>query len=335
LKRWPALAGSLALLAAISLTACGGDDEETLTVYSGRNENLVGPLLEQFSDETGIRIRVQYADTASLAATILEEGGNSPADVYFAQDAGALGALNAEGRLVQLPNELLDLVPEAYRSPDGSWTGVSGRARVVVYNTGNVSQEELPESILEFTEADWDGRIGWAPTNGSFQAFVTGLRRIEGEDAARDWLDGIQANGPTEYPDNNAALEGVIQGEVDVAFINHYYLHRARAEQGEVPAENYYLAAGDAGSLVNVAGVGILDTADSREPADRFVEFLLSEEAQAYFASETFEYPLVDGAETSGDLPPLSELQPPEIDLGDLSDLEGTLDLLRDTGVLP
>ncbi|MDP3767184.1 MAG: iron ABC transporter substrate-binding protein [Dehalococcoidia bacterium] len=324
----------IGVLAAVA--ACGGDDGETLTIYSGRSQSLVQPLLEQFSEDTGVTIKVRYGETAQLAATILEEGDNSPADVFFAQDAGALGALADEGRLAELPADLLALVPEPFRSPDGLWVGASGRARVVAYNTENVSPEGLPDSILDFTDPEWKGRIGWAPTNGSFQAFVTGLRVTAGEETAREWLEGIEANDPTEYANNVAAVEAVARGEVDVAFVNHYYLFRFLAEEGgSFDARNYYLPGGDPGALVNVAGAAVLDTADSSEDAERFIDYLLSPAAQQYFADETFEYPLIEGVETDPELKPLSELEPPNIDLSDLSDLEGTLDLLRETGVLP
>jgi len=309
--------------------------EGSLVVYSGRNEELVGPIIERFEEESGIDVEVRYGDTAELAATILEEGRNSPADVFFAQDAGALGAVADEGLFVKLPEETLDRVEERFRSPNGEWVGVSGRARVVAYNTEVLSEEELPDSIFGFTDPEWEGRIGWAPTNGSFQAFVTALRVLEGEDRAREWLEGIQANDPRVYANNVAVLQGVASGEVDVGFVNHYYLFRALEEQGEdFPARNYYLQNEDPGALVNAAGVGVLTTADSPEEAQQFVEFLLSEEAQRYFADETFEYPLVDGVETNQELVPLSEIEAPDIDLSNLDDLEGTLELLRETGVL-
>src|SRR5215204_4640606 len=207
-------------------TSPGGSvaDEGTLVVYSWRNEELVGPIIEGFEAESGIDVKVRYGDTAELAATILEEGENSPADLFFAQDPGALGALTDEGRFRPLPQETLDRVPEHFRSDDGVWVGTSGRARVVAYNTDELSESDLPDSIFGFTDPEWEGRIGWAPTNGSFQAFVTALRVLEGEDVAREWLEGIQANDPFVYPDNAAALEGVAAGEVEVAFVNHYSL---------------------------------------------------------------------------------------------------------------
>jgi iron(III) transport system substrate-binding protein len=322
-------------LAAMMASACGGDGG-SLTIYSGRTQSLVEPLLEQFSEDTGIEIRVRYGDTAELAATILEEGDNSPADVFFAQDAGALGALVEENRLAAIPERFLERVPERLRSPDGHWVGVSGRVRVVAYNTNELSEGDLPDSILDFTDPKWKGRIGWAPTNGSFQAFVTGLRVLEGEDGARDWLRGIKANDPKDYPNNVAVVDAVGNGEVDVGFVNHYYLLRFIDEQGEdFPARNYYFGGGDPGALINVAGLGVLTTSDHESQAHRFIDYMLSKSAQEYFSQETFEYPLIEGVEPSEGLRPLAELEQPDIDLSDLSDLRGTLDLLRETGVLP
>lgn len=304
-------------------------------MYSGRSEELVGPIIERFEEESGINVEVRYGDTAELAATLLEEGQNSPADVFFAQDAGALGAVSDEGLLRPLPEDALNQVEERFKDPNGRWMGISGRARVVAYNTDALSEEDLPDSILDFTDPEWEGKIGWAPTNGSFQAFVTALRLIEGEDAAREWLQGIQANEPRVYENNLAILEGVVSGEIEVGFVNHYYLFQVLKERGEdVPARNYYLKNGDPGALVNVAGIGILNTTDNSDEAEQFLNFMLSEEAQQYFANDTFEYPLIEGVPPNEDLVPLSEIEAPNINLGDLDDLEGTLDLLRETGVL-
>lgn len=328
---------------AVCLAACSSpsdpgspapDTDETVTVYSGRSEELVGPLLEQFETATGIEVEARYGDTAEMANLILTEGENSPADVFFAQDAGALGAVAERGLLAALPNEVLQHVDARFRSPAGNWVGVSGRARVVVYNTETLSEADLPDSIFGFTDPAWAERIGWAPTNGSFQAFVTALRVIEGEDRAREWLEGIEANEPRVYEGNNPALDAVIAGEVDVAFINHYYLMQRLAEDPDAPAANYFLTDGDPGALINVAGAGILTTAENDEAALQLVEYLLSAEAQEYFAAETKEYPLVDGVEPDPELPPLDEIGTPEIDLSDLSDLDGTLELLQEVGIL-
>lgn len=312
-----------------------GSETESLTVYSGRSAELVGPVIDSYIEDSGMDVQVRYGDTAELASTILEEGENSPADIFFAQDAGALGAVANEDLLTELPDSVLSPVSERLVSPDGEWVGVSGRARVVAYNTDELSEEDLPDSILDFTDPEWEGRIGWAPTNGSFQAFVTALREIEGEDAAREWLEGVQANDPTVYEDNTTTLEAVAAGEVDVGFINHYYLFRALEEQGEeFGARNYYPTGGDPGALINVAGAGILNSSDNKAEGEDFLEFMVSEEAQQYFADETYEYPVIEGIETSDELVPLEEIETPDIDLSNLDDLEGTLDLLQETNVL-
>lgn len=307
----------------------------TVTIYSGRSEELVGPLIEDFSAATGVETKVEYAGTTDLAATILEEGEASPADVFFAQDAGALGAVAAEGRLAPLPSETLRKVDDRFVSDDGLWVGVSGRARVVIYDTRTLKESDLPTSIKGFTDPAWKGRIGWAPTNASLQSFVTAFRVLEGDDAARAWLEGIQANEPKVYDGNDAVLAAVAAGEIEVGFVNHYYLMRQLAEQGEsYPVRNHFLPGGDPGSLVNVAGAAILSTAPNAAGAQAFVDFLLTEQSQTYFAEETHEYPLVRGVAANPALPALTEIQSPDIDLSDLADLEGTLDLMQQAGVL-
>ncbi len=305
-----------------------------LVVYSGREEELLGPLIGRFEDETGIDVSVRYGSNSGLVATIFEEGGNSPADIFFGSDPGALGAIGE--RLLVLPDSILDQVDAPFRSGVGRWVGVSGRARVVVYNTDVLTEADLPDSIYDFTDPAWNGRIGWAPTNGSFQAMVTAMRLIDSEDAARGWLEGIRANGATEYPKNTPIVQAVADGEIDVGFVNHYYLFRFLAEEGEsFSARNYNLAGGDSGAVILVAGAGILDGADHVPAAELFLSFLLTPQSQQYFTDETFEYPLVDGIETNPLLVPLENIEVPELDLSGLSDLEGTVDLLRETGVIP
>jgi iron(III) transport system substrate-binding protein len=307
-----------------------------MVVYSGRNEALVGPLLEEMKTDIGVDISVRYGNTAELAATILEEGKNSPADVYFAQDAGALGALAKAGVLAPLPEDLLEKVDQRFRSKDGLWIGTSARARVLAYNTENVDPATLPTSVEELTDPKWSGKLGWAPPNASFQAFITAFRILKGEDAARAWLEGMMANKMTAFDNNADALRAVARGELQAALVNHYYKYEVTREEGhDIPVENHYFDPGDVGSLVNVAGVAILKTADHTEQSDAFVRFLLDVEAQEYFAEQTAEYPIADGVKPFfDDLPPLDQIHGPDIDLNDLDDLEGTLELLTDLGLI-
>lgn len=321
-------------LAASGTVACGTGGEGVLTIYSGRSKELVDPLLQRFAEERGVDIEIRYGQTAEMAATIIEEGDNSPADVFYAQDAGALGALADAGRLATLTDELLDTVPAGFRSPDGLWVGTSGRARTLAYNPELVDESELPDSVLDLTDPEWNGRIAWAPPNGSFQAFVTGLRVLEGDERAREWLEGIIANDPEEYPANIPIVDAVGEGQIEVGLVNHYYTPRLTAEDPELVVRNYFFPGGDPGGLINVAGAGVLESGDDPDLAVEFVEFLLAESSQEYFATETFEYPLVDGVDPHESLPPLASLEPPEIDLSDLDDLRGTLRMLEEVGAL-
>jgi len=326
------------LIAALALVGCGGDesgDSDALVVYSGREEELVAPLFERFEDETGLDVEVRYADSAELAATIAEEGDNSPADVFFGQDPGSLGSVS--DRLAELPEEILDRVDERFRGGD-RWVGTSGRTRVIVYNTDALSEEEVPDSVFELVDPRWQGKIGIAPTNASFQAFVTAMRLDVGEERTREWLEGVLANEPKFYERNTPVVEAAASGEIEVGLVNHYYLYLVRAEQGEdTPIENHYLAGDDPGALVTVAGAGVLEGAENRENGERFVEFLLSDESQRFYTEEAeeAEIPLVEGIEPKEGVPSLEELAGagPDVDFTRFGEeLERTLELLNETG---
>jgi len=343
------------MLAAAVLLAvgagCGGDDAQddaggttatasesggSVVVYSGREEELVQPLLDLFEEETGIEVEVRYADSAELAATIAEEGGNSPADVFFAQDPGSLGAVDEQ--LAELPQEILDRVPERFRDRDGRWIGTSGRARVIVYNTDALSEDEVPDSVFDLTDPRWRGQIGVPPTNASFQAFVTAMRLDVGEERTRQWLEELKANEPRFYERNTPTVEAVASGEVQLGLVNHYYLYLVRAEQGDdAPIANKFLPGDDPGALVSVAGAAVLASAPNADNGRRFVEFLVSDEAQRYYTEGTQEgeIPLVEGIDPKEGVPTLDELsgRGPEVDLSSFGEeLERTLELLNETG---
>ncbi len=328
----PEAAGSSAADEVIDGTPVGSAG--TLTVYSGRSEELVGPLVPRLEAATGVDLEVRYGNTAELAVQILDEGDNSPAGLYIAQDAGALGQLGNEGRLAPLPEDVLDLVDPRFRSPDGFWVGVSGRARVAAYNTDQLAEADLPASVLDLTDDRWRGQVGWAPENGSFQAFITALRVLRGEDIAREWLEGMRANEAVTFENNGSILRAVASGEIGVGLVNHYYLYEVGAEEGEIPVANHFFPAGDPGSLINVAGAGIIEGSDQAEQALATIRALLAEPAQRYFAEETFEYPLAAGVEPVEGLTPLAEIDSPELDLSDLDDLQGTIDLLVEVGII-
>jgi iron(III) transport system substrate-binding protein len=299
----PALA---ALALVVTLAGCTQDDGTRITVYSGRQADLIQPLLEQFSD-------FKPGDSGELALLIEQEGDASPADVFLSQSPGAMGFLDAAGRLRPLPEDVLDLVPEAYRAPDGDFVGVSGRVRTLVYNTEALAEDELPASVLDLTDPAWEGRVGVAPENASFQDFVTALRSEIGDDATQAWLDGLAANART-YANNQAIVEAVGRGEIEVGLVNHYYNVRALQNDPDVPSQNHFFPTDDPGSLLILSTAGVVNTSEHVPEAERLVAFLLSEQAQRYFADETFEYPLAPGVAPAEGVVPLEEIAPAQVD---------------------
>jgi iron(III) transport system substrate-binding protein len=348
LFRLLALAAALAMVA----TACTGgndaadrapvvpDDQaaanrepgNTLTVY-GRSEE--SGLFERFEQETGIKVLIRGgAPLDDLAEQVIKDGADSPADVFYAPLSDALGVLSAAGRLATLSAEQLERVPEAYRSPDGTWVGTSGRALVVVYNTDQVREDDLPDSILGFTDPAWRGRIGWDPANRALQGAITALRQVKGEYEARAWLEGIQANAPAVFDGPRPITTAVAAGKiVQVGFGNHFYLYDLQAEGDAMNvAAKFY--PGDPAGLLNVGGVGIIKGTDDEAAANAFVDFMLSQTAQRYFAEVNLEIPVVEGVEPPEGTPTADELAVPGLDVRQLEDLDDTRELLTEVGII-
>lgn len=341
-----------ALLAGAGLTmglvACsdnGGDSnnepgineasEDTLVIYSGRGEDLISPLIDQFEEATGISTEVRYAGSAEQAQLLLTEGENSPAQVFLSQEAGALGLVGQEGLLAELPESIIAEVPAEFSADDDTWVGLTGRARVVAYDSETVDEDEVPTTAEEIVDPKWTGEIGVAPGNASFLAFVTAMRIVEGDEATEQWLENLAAIDPQTFERNGGILEAVNAGEVEIGLINHYYWYKQAAEQGEenMRARLVYGEAGDVAGLVNATGVGIMKNAEDNENALAFVEFLLSEQGQTYFVESEYEYPLVPGMPQPEGVPPFDSLRGPDIDLSDLGTIEESAALVDEAGL--
>ncbi|MCW2961577.1 MAG: Iron transporter substrate-binding protein [Thermoleophilia bacterium] len=337
------------LVAGLLAAACGDDDTATTTakgedkgttlvVYSGREQELVEPLYERFEQETGIKLDVRYGDSPALAAQVQEEGDRSPADVFYAQDAGAIGSLGT--MLEPLADDTLESVDAKFRAEDGRWIGITGRVRALVYNTDEVTDGDLPESILDVTDAAWKDRVGVAPTNASFIAWVSALRLTSGDAAATKFLEGLVANGARTYEKNGAIVDAVAKGEVDLGLVNHYYLYEKLGQDAELPIQNHYFADGDVGNLVNVSAAGVLASSKQQEAASTFIEFLL-DEGQHFIVEDAVEreYPLVqlDGLADSPrykDLPALAGIKGPDVDLSQLGgEVAKTVELIAASGL--
>ena len=305
------------------------DLEGELELYSGRNEFLVGELIE-FLEETypDFTPNVRYASSSELVNTIDTEGNGSPADVFYSVNAGSLASLAQMGRTQALSAEIQDTVSEEFRTDQ--WVGTSGRARTVPFNTNAFDESDIPDDVMAFPE--FEGDLGWAPGYGSCQAFVTAMRLLEGEEATREWLQGVVDAGITAEADELQVSQAVANGELDAGFANHYYIQRVLDGSPDAPISTAFTD-GDAGSIFNVAGAAVLDTAPNPELAQNFIRHLLSAEAQEYFAVETDEYPLIPDVDPVGSLPSIDELNVPDIDFSELADLEPTIDLMRDVGI--
>lgn len=340
----------------LGATACGSDDAddadapadetpaeeggdlsgETITVYSGRDEELVQPLIDEFETETGVTVEVRYGNSAEMGAQLLEEGDGTPADVFYSQEVGALGMLSSEGLLSSLPDEVVALTAERFQPGDGNdWVAVTGRSRVIVYNDELVA--EAPTGVLDLTDPAYEGQVAWVPGNAGFQAFITAFRVSAGEDEARAWLEAMQANGVQTYEDNEQVLQAVDAGDLPIGLINHYYWARSLDETGGAEARGASLVfpeGDDPGALVNATAAGITTKGEGNPAALAFVEYLLSEHGQSYFATETYEYPMVEGVPDPEGIPPLEDLEGPQIDLTDLESLDETQALLTELGLL-
>mgnify|MGYP002761902587 FL=1 len=299
-----------------------------LTVYSGRNQFLVGAVEEHLSatyDDLDLDMR--YAGSTEHVNTILTEGSGTPADVFFSVNAGSLGVLADRGRTRTLSEGVRSTAAESFRTEE--WVGTSGRVRTVPYNTETYDEADLPDDILAYE--GFDGQLGWAPSYGSCQAFITSMRILEGDDRTRQWVESVVDNGIEPYNDEFAVAQAVADGALDAGFTNHYYIQRVLDGSPDAPIDTAFTA-GDAGATFNVAGAAVVDQADDPSLAENFIRHLLSAEVQEYFAVETFEYPAIPAVEPVGELPTVDELALPEIDLTALSDLEATVDLMRDAG---
>lgn len=306
-----------------------------LVIYSGRSEKLVDPLIEDFRKTVDYEVDVRYGKTPDQAQLILTEGANSPADVFFSQEAGALGLLSDQDMLVTLPDDILNMVPKGFSGDHKTWVGITGRARVVAYDKEQVSEAEAPATIEEMVDPKWKGKTGIAPGNASFIAFVSAMRVDKGDDFTKDWLKRLAANEPKFYKKNTHVLEAVEKGEVQMGLINHYYWFRAAKERGaeNLRAQLKYGADGDLAALVNSTGVGILKKAENDPKAMDFVKYLLSKEGQTYFTTKTFEFPLVDGIKSPEGVPSMDSMKVPDVDLSKLGDVKGTVALIDEAGL--
>lgn len=314
---------------------CADIQDDEVTIYSGRTENLIQPVLDAFSCETGINVAVRWGSSTELALLLNEEGEQGPADVFLSRSPGPVGFLEGNGLLGTIDDEVLDLVTPENRSDSATWVGFSGRKRVAVYNFDAISDDQLPSSIFDLTDETWRGRVAIPATNGSFVDWFTVLRDQVGTDVATTWLNDMVANDATYYPNNRSIVEAAGRGEVDIGLVNHYYNYQEEAAIGDDHrARNYDFGDGDIGGVLIITAATITASSDQPDEANELLAYLLTEPVQRYFTDETFEYPLAAGVEPADVLSPLAALQIGSIDFDALGGgFEETAEIIDASGI--
>ena len=337
LKKSAVAVAALMMLSLVSACSSSTGEQATdvseLTIYSGRSEEFIAPFFAEWQASTGIKLNVRYGDSAELSAQILEEGNNSPADLFLSQDTGSLGAISQAGLFTTLPNEVASNIPAKFVAADRQWVGVTGRARVFAYAPDRV--KTLPTSVTDLVKPIYKNQIGIAPTNASFQAFLTALIENKGSSFAKTWLEGLQANGVKIYLKNSAIVEAIDKGEISLGLVNHYYTWEVSEALGRlINVKNGFFAPGDLGNLINVSGAGVLKTSSKQKAAQDLISYLTSSAAQQKFVTDTHEYSLIEGATPPDEVPALDAIGAPSIDLKTLSNIKATQDLLIQVGLL-
>jgi iron(III) transport system substrate-binding protein len=330
-----AIASTLAVVTALAACGSGGSSEEKLTVYSAQHESLVRAMVTGFTEETGIKLEFRDANDSELANQIVQEGDASPADVFLTENSPSIDVVDRKKLLAPLDQATLDQVGEQYRPSSGNWVGFAARSTVLDYNPSLVPEAELPASILDLARPEYQGRIGIASGGADFQAIVSAVLALKGEEATREWLTGLKKNAGI-YASNTAVMKAVDQGEIEMGVMYHYYWYRDRAEHGQNgdDTELHYFGNQDPGAFISVSGAGVLASSDQPEAAQRLVAFLASPEAQRRLAdSSALEYAVGTRVASADVLPPLEGLNAPVVDPGSLNAPQVT-QLMQEVGLL-
>lgn len=329
---------SLGALLALLVASCGGssDPQGSLTLYSAQHEPMTEAFAKGFEEENGAEVRIRYGEDEGLASQIEQEGAASPADVVLTENTPPLESLAEKGLLAKVKASTLEQVPARYSSPTGHWVGVAARETAMVYDPRLISADELPASILDLAKPAWKGKLAIAPSEPDFVPIVSAIEKLDGEAAAKSWLEGFAANAK-RYNDNEGIIAAVDAGQVAAGIVNHYYWFEAVAEEGKdkVPSRLHYFGHEDPGALVNISGAGALASSDDPELAQEFLAYLVSEEGQrAMTRSGDWEYPLNGAVAPPPGLKPFDSLEPPKVGPADLGDGSAPLQLMQEVGLL-
>jgi iron(III) transport system substrate-binding protein len=331
---------ALAVLLLPLVAACGSESESgadgpSLVIYNAQHEELIDAVAKAFTKKTGTEVKLRNGSDLELGNQLVAEGDASPADVFLTENSPAMALVDSKNLFAKLDQATLDKIPAQYRPDDGAWTGFAGRSTVLVYNKDQIKEAQVPASLMDLAKPEWKGRISFSPTGADFQAIVAAALATQGEVATKQWLDGLKANG-TVYDGNNVVLESVNSGETEAGVIYHYYWYRDQEESGENSdsSELHFFGNKDPGAFISVSGAGVLNASDDAEDAQAFVDYLVSEEGQQVIAdSYALEYTLNPQVDLGRGVKPLSELDPPAVDISSL-DGPKVVEMMQEAGFL-
>lgn len=323
------------LLTASTLSGCGVFGSPDLVIYNAQHEQLLDELIPLFEEESGLDVELRHGKDLEMANQITEEGEDSPADVFLTENSPAMTIVDNAGLFTELPEAVTATIPDDYVPADRTWTGFLARSTVAMYNTDTMTEADMPASILDFADPEWEGRVAFSPTGADFQAIVSAVLELEGEEATRTWLEGLEANGVI-VQNNLVVMQSVDSGEVDAGIAYHYYWYRDREENGTDSDTSalHFFGDQDPGAFLSISGAGILASSEKQAEAEEFLTWLTGTEAQQAMAeSYALEYPLNPDASLDPAVKPFGELEPPQVDVSSLNGPQVT-ELMTEAGLL-
>jgi len=331
----------LSLLAQATLLAVGLSatpvlaEDAGIIVYNAQHESLAGKWVEGFTKETGIKVTLRDGGDSEFSNQIVAEGASSPADVFLTENSPAMSLVEAAGLFAPVDAGTLAQVPEDFRPSSGNWIGIAARSTVFAYNKTKLTEAQLPKSILDLADPAWKGRWAASPSGADFQAIVSALLQLKGEEVAMVWLKGTKEN-VTPYRGNSTVMKAVNAGEIDGGVIYHYYYFGDQAKTGENSGNvaQHYFKNQDPGAFVSISGGGVLASSKHPKEAQAFLKWVTGKDGQDVLKNgSSYEYAVGIDAESNSQLVPLVDLEAPALDPTTLNSRKVT-DLMTAAGLL-
>lgn len=294
----------LTITSLLFLSSCEDEskDNKVINLYSAQKEHLVRPILERFSEETGIEVKMISGGASELVSRLAKEGEASPADLLLTVDIGNIWRAKELGLLRKIESRVLNsTIPDNLRGDDGDWYGLSKRARVMFYNKDKVKAEDLPKSYADLADKKWQGEILVRSSSNIYnQSLLSSIIVHEGEDFAFDWAKSI-VNNMARKPQggDRDQIRALAAGQGSIAMANSYYygaLIDPESESYDAQVANkvgiIFPEQDSYGTHINIRGGGVTSSSKNPELAKQLLEFLVSEEAQKFFANSNYEYPI-------------------------------------------